>query len=64
MWRAIYLAKLPTWPQRVRVGVGWVLDALAGREIATLPGAVAAAPLTRKGSSNEKAKEPAAQRAR
>jgi NADH dehydrogenase len=39
MWRAIYLAKLPTWPKRVRVGLDWMLDAVTGRDIADLPGA-------------------------
>lgn len=39
MWRAIYLAKLPHWSKRVRVAMDWLLDALAGREIANLPGA-------------------------
>lgn len=39
MWRAIYLAKLPHWPKRVRVGIDWLLDAVAGRDIADLPGA-------------------------
>jgi NADH dehydrogenase len=38
MWRAIYLAKLPRLAKRVRVSVDWLLDALAGRELAGSPG--------------------------
>lgn len=39
MWRAIYLAKLPRLTQRLRVAGNWLVDALAGRDIAALPGA-------------------------
>ncbi|GAC1499685.1 MAG: hypothetical protein NVS1B6_05760 [Steroidobacteraceae bacterium] len=38
MWRAIYLEKLPSFPQRVRVALDWFLDALSGREVYALPG--------------------------
>jgi NADH dehydrogenase len=30
MWRAIYLAKLPSLAKRVHVGLGWLLDAVFG----------------------------------
>jgi NADH dehydrogenase len=40
MWRGIYLAKLPQVAKRVRVGLDWLLDAVAGRELAALPGMV------------------------
>lgn len=35
MWRAVYLAKLPSWQERMRVGIDWFLDLVTGREIAT-----------------------------
>lgn len=38
MWRAIYLAKLPDMPKRLRVAIDWLIDAVAGRDIAALPG--------------------------
>jgi len=43
MWRAVYLAKLPRMEKRIRVGVGWVLDLIFGRDIATTPGAASSA---------------------
>jgi NADH dehydrogenase len=33
LWRTIYLMKLPRWPKKLRVMVGWTLDLLFGREI-------------------------------
>jgi NADH dehydrogenase len=44
MWRAVYLAKLPRLTKHLRVGMDWLLDALAGREIAALPGAMSHEP--------------------
>jgi NADH dehydrogenase len=37
LWRGVYLAKTPRLSKRIRVGLDWLLDALAGREIAELP---------------------------
>jgi NADH:ubiquinone reductase (H+-translocating) len=34
MWRAIYLAKLPRWQERVRVGFDWFLDLVSSPETA------------------------------
>lgn len=33
MWRSVYLAKLPRWPKKLRVMMGWTLDLFFGREI-------------------------------
>ena len=33
LWRTVYLMKLPRWPKKVWVMVGWTLDLLFGREI-------------------------------
>ncbi|MGH2447548.1 MAG: NAD(P)/FAD-dependent oxidoreductase [Chloroflexota bacterium] len=38
-WRGIYLAKLPTFQQRVLVAGSWLLDLLFGRDMAQVPGA-------------------------
>ncbi|MBK9204228.1 MAG: FAD-dependent oxidoreductase [Candidatus Obscuribacter sp.] len=36
MWRGIYLMKLPSWPQKIKVGLEWGLDLLFGRTLAHL----------------------------
>ena len=33
MWRAIYLAKLPSLPKRMQVGVDWIMDLAFGRDV-------------------------------
>jgi NADH dehydrogenase len=38
MWRVIYLAKLPRWQERVRVGFDWFFDLVTGRESIAVPG--------------------------
>lgn len=52
MWRVIYLAKLPRFSQRFRVGLDWFTDAFFGRDIAQLPSG-------RGPSSVDSAREPA-----
>ena len=37
LWRAVYLYKLGDAGDRLRVGAGWVLDAVAGRRVTRLP---------------------------
>ncbi len=48
MWRAVYLAKLPSMGKRLRVGTDWLIDLVAGRELAAVPA-------TRTGRAAEKA---------
>jgi hypothetical protein len=37
MWRAVYVAKMPTLAQRCRIVLDWLLDAIFGRTIAEVP---------------------------
>lgn len=37
LWRTVYLAKLPSLLQRIRVAIDWTLDLIFGREIVEVP---------------------------
>lgn len=37
MWRAVYLAKMPSMAKRLRVATDWLIDFVAGRELAAVP---------------------------
>jgi NADH:ubiquinone reductase (H+-translocating) len=43
MWRAIYLAKLPTLPQRVRIASHWLMDLALGRTTGVAVGGIGTA---------------------
>jgi NADH dehydrogenase len=37
LWRAVYLSKMPGWPQRARILCDWTLDLIFGRQTAAIP---------------------------